>query len=48
METELKEVYYDKYCKTCKHKDEAESCDKCNECLNQPYNINSHKPINYN
>lgn len=48
METEIKEVYYDKYCKTCKHKDEAESCNKCNECLNQPYNINSHKPINYN
>jgi hypothetical protein len=48
METELKEVYYNEYCKTCKHKDKAESCDKCNECLNQPYNINSHKPINYN
>jgi len=43
-----KEVYYCDYCKTCSHKNEPEDSDTCNDCLNQPYNIDSHKPINYN
>lgn len=43
-----KEVYYCDYCKTCSHKNEPEDSDTCNDCLNQPYNIDSHKPVNYN
>ncbi len=42
-----KEVRYDLYCNTCVNKKEPEDCDACNECLNKPFNIDSHKPINY-
>ena len=42
-----KEVFYAEYCGTCKHYMEPETCEKCNDCLNQPYNYDSHKPINY-
>ena len=43
----LKEVYFDQYCKTCQHKDVDESEDPCDECLNEPVNSYSHKPVNY-
>lgn len=47
MEEFFKEVYFDKYCKQCVHKDEAEANDPCDECLANPSNINSHKPVNF-
>lgn len=38
--TELyKEVYFDKYCKNCKHTKREDWKDPCN--------IDSHKPLNY-
>ena len=43
----LKEVYFNQYCKTCQHKDVDESEDPCDECLNEPVNSYSHKPVNY-
>lgn len=43
----LKEVYFDQYCKTCVHKDCAEAEDPCHECLNNCVNVNSHKPVRY-
>lgn len=43
----LKEVYFDQYCKTCVHKDCAEAEDPCHECLNNCVNTNSHKPVRY-
>lgn len=42
-----KEVYFDKYCNTCKNKNVKEFKDPCNECLSNPINLYSHKPINY-
>lgn len=42
-----KEVYFSEYCKTCVHKSEDESSDSCDECLENPSNEYSHKPINY-
>ena len=44
-----KEVYYDKYCPKCEHKDVSESDPngKCWDCLDQPFNQDSHKPINF-
>ena len=36
---EEKEVYFDQYCKSCKHHGLEESKDPCN--------TNSHKPMNY-
>ena len=42
-----KEVYFDQYCKSCKHlaKDDVE--EPCNSCLDNPVNLGSHKPVNY-
>ena len=47
MNSELKEVYFDQYCKTCEHKDLKESESPCDECLSEPMNTNSHKPVKY-
>lgn len=44
--TEL-EVYFHEYCKTCKFKDTSETEEPCNECLDNPMNLYSHKPVNY-
>ena len=40
-----KEVYFDQYCKSCKHRGLKESKDPCNDCLAEPSNTNSHKPM---
>lgn len=42
-----KEVLFDKYCKLCQHKDKKETEDPCWDCLNEPGNLNSHKPVKY-
>lgn len=47
LDNNLKEVYFDQYCKTCKHKDVAESEDPCYDCLAEPSNIDSHKPVRW-
>lgn len=47
MEEIYKEVYFDKYCETCKHKELKEDEEPCAECLTYPSNAYSHKPINY-
>ena len=44
---EIKEVYYKDYCKKCKYAKLKEHEDPCNDCLEQPYNYNSHKPIHF-
>ena len=43
----FKEVHFNEYCKTCISKDTDESEDPCYECLAEPVNMNSHKPIRY-
>lgn len=47
MEDNYKEVYYSEYCKTCKHEKDAEDDvnSPCWDCLTQPMNVYSHKPI---
>lgn len=47
MENIYKEVYYDQYCKKCGHKDVKESESPCYECLNEPVNTDSHKPVKF-
>ena len=47
MENSYKEVYFDQYCKTCKHKELPEDKDPCDDCLNEPVNIYSHKPVKW-
>lgn len=47
MEEVYKEVYFGEYCKTCKHQMLDEDKDPCHECLNNPVNVYSHKPVKY-
>lgn len=43
----LKEVFFDKYCKTCLHKDTKESEDPCFDCLAEGARVDSHKPVHW-
>ena len=47
MELIEKEIYFHQYCQTCKHRDKSEGEDPCWDCLDQPWNEYSHKPINW-
>lgn len=47
MEDVYKEVYFDKYCSTCKYKDLPEEEDPCDECLAETVNLYSHKPVKW-
>lgn len=47
MEDTYKEVYFDKYCTYCKHLEKKEDEKPCYECLNEPMNLYSHKPVNW-
>lgn len=42
-----KEVYFHEYCKTCKHEKTEDKDDPCNDCLSEPTNLDSHKPVKY-
>lgn len=42
-----KEVYFDKFCKTCKHEKVEETEAPCYECLGETTNWNSHRPVKY-
>lgn len=43
----MKEVLYCDYCARCKYCNEPEEEEHCEECLKQPYNYNSHKPVEF-
>lgn len=48
MDTNVfKEVDFFKYCPSCQHRDTPDVEEPCNECLTNPSNINSHRPVNY-
>lgn len=47
METRTKEVFFDIYCKTCKYYELQPYLNPCNQCLAEPYNEDSHKPVEY-
>ena len=40
-----KEVYFDKYCKTCEHEKLKETDHPCDACLTETVNTYSHKPV---
>lgn len=44
---EYKEVYFHEYCKQCKHYDKDENQSPCFECLEDPVNQFSHKPVRF-
>lgn len=47
MEYALKEVYFDNFCAQCVHKDNEENEPPCDECLAEPVNEYSHKPVKF-
>lgn len=47
MEGWVKEVYFDQYCPKCKHWDKTESEDPCYDCLEDGWNVDSHKPVKF-
>lgn len=47
IDEEYQEVRFDRYCKTCKHKKTEETEEPCNECLDNPTNLHSCKPVKY-
>lgn len=44
-EGSYKDVLFNKYCKTCKHKDLEEVKDPCNECLEYGMREGTEKPL---
>lgn len=40
-------VEFDKWCQKCEHKDLKDDEDPCNECLAEPVNENSRRPVNF-
>lgn len=47
MEDIYKEVYFDKYCEKCKYEKFAENESPCDECMDEPVNLYSHKPVKF-
>lgn len=48
-DNEYEEVYFNEYCPKCKYEkvDDTKGKDPCHECLGNPVNANSHKPVNF-
>ena len=42
-----KEVYFHEYCVKCKHRKAKNNEEPCNECLSEPLNWNTHRPVKY-
>lgn len=47
MDCPEKEVRFDKYCKTCKYGNKPGTEDPCNECLEDPFNYETEKPMRW-
>lgn len=47
MNENMKEVYFDQYCKTCKHEKLKENEEPCDECLAEGARPESHKPARW-
>lgn len=47
MQYDYKIVRFDIYCNMCKYKNLNEGKDPCNECLNNPANLHSRKPVKF-
>ena len=47
MDDGYKEVRFDLYCSSCEHKDKSEKDDPCDDCLSEPVNLQSVRPVKY-
>lgn len=46
-EEQYKEVYFNEYCSQCYFSDKKEEDSPCDECLEEPVNLYSHKPVKF-
>ena len=46
MEYPYKHVEF-MFCKTCKYRETPPDEEPCNECLDEPVNLHSSRPVNY-
>lgn len=44
---EEKFVEFNEYCKKCEYRDLSERDDPCFDCLDEPVNVYTHRPINF-
>lgn len=47
MEHIDKEVFFKEYCPKCKNEEVDENMKPCEECLSNPVNEHSHKPVKF-
>lgn len=47
MDSKEKIVAFDIWCPKCKHRDKKENQQPCDDCLAEPVNVDSHKPVNW-
>ena len=47
MEGDFKIVHFDEYCRKCEHRKKKEDDTPCDECLENPVNVDSHKPVKF-
>ena len=47
MAGEFKEVLFNEFCKSCTYEKYPEEAMPCCECLEEPANIDSHKPVRF-
>lgn len=45
MENREKIVAFDIWCQKCKHREKKEEQEPCCDCLDEPVNIYSHRPV---
>jgi hypothetical protein len=44
---DYKEVYFHEYCKKCEHKKLEETEEPCSDCMAEPTNLQTHRPVRY-
>ena len=47
MINDYKEVYYHEYCTKCQYYEKGKITDQCEECLSEPINLHTHKPVKF-
>lgn len=47
MKNKNKIVFFENYCNKCVHAKKNEADEPCRECLNNPVNQDSHKPVKF-
>mgnify|MGYP004623218659 FL=1 len=47
MDTKVKFINFEHYCRLCEHESIDSTKEPCNECLGTPVRSDSHTPINF-